>query len=146
MRRTKLNKDLIKEAEELLKDGHYAQTVAGYLGICEQTWYNWYNNGEKLAEMDEDELDEALRANKHNELYLEFFETVKRATNRAEIEAVRVIKKASEQSWQASAWYLERKFRERWGRVTADHQGDGDKDALDKFLNQVDNIAQEESE
>lgn len=137
--RPKLTWEVIDKAEELLKAGHYVVTVANYLGISEQTWYNWYNKGEKYSQMTEEEKLEYQNV----ELYVEFFDTVKRATARAEMDSVEAILKAGKKSWQAHAWYLERKFRDRWGRPTREEQGEGtDTSALDKFISQMSELAE----
>ena len=45
-----------------------------------------------------------------------FWREVKKAEARAENAAIQTIQQAAEKSWQASAWWLERKFKDRWGR------------------------------
>lgn len=99
-RKTKLTRKLINEAEKLIKLGNYTVTVCQYLGIHESTWYRWMNEGEV-----------AKRGLKR-----EFYESIKRAESHAEIRNVQIIQNAAQENWQASAWYLERKFHDRWGR------------------------------
>ena len=57
--------------------------------------------------------------------YFQFFQAVKRAEAEAEAAAVLHIKKAaSEGTWQAAAWYLERKYKDRWSRQDSlKHEG-----------------------
>lgn len=99
-RKTKLSRKLIQEAENLIKLGNYNVTVCQYLGIGETTWYRWLQEGR-----------EAERGLKR-----EFWEAIKRAESHAEIRNVQVIQQAGQDNWQASAWYLERKFPDKWGR------------------------------
>lgn len=133
--------DMIEEAEKLLKEGHYAKTVANYFGISEQTWYNWYNKGEEYSQMEDDEL-----INKPNAvLYIEFFESIKRANSRAEMDALNVIHKHSKRKWQAAAWFLERRFRDRWGKPHPDEVGSEGKAQLEQFLKGLDEIVDEDT-
>lgn len=90
----------MKEAESLIKLGNYNTVVCQYLGIHESTWYKWLQEGR-----------DAKRGIKK-----EFFDTIKKAESHAEIRNVQVIQNATNENWQASAWYLERKFHDRWGR------------------------------
>ena len=61
--------------------------------------------------------------------FFEFQEAVQQAEAVAEAERVRLILKAGKyDDWKANAWYLERKYPERWGRkeridahVTSEH-------------------------
>jgi hypothetical protein len=49
--------------------------------------------------------------------YREFRESIKRAEAQAEVVSVaRIRQAANEGTWQAAAWYLERKHGDRWGR------------------------------
>lgn len=137
-----LDYELIEKVEQLLKEGHYQKTVYEYLGISSQTWYNWINKGKELSQLDEEELLEIPNAI----LYIEFFDTVKRASSHAEMEAANMIKKHGKKSWQAYAWFLERRFRERWGRVNPDEAGHGGESQLDNFLKGLDNIVNKEEE
>lgn len=99
-RKLKLTRKLIDEAESLVKAGNYYSTVFQYLGIAETTWYRWLDEGKTES----------------SGLKKEFRERIKSAESHGEIRNVQIIQKAASKSWQASAWYLERKFPERWGR------------------------------
>ena len=46
-----------------------------------------------------------------------FFLECKKARALSEMKALNVIREASQSSWQAAAWYLERTASDRWGRV-----------------------------
>jgi hypothetical protein len=102
-RRSKLTKQLIKEAAELLEAGNYAETVAACVGVSEATWYSW--------------LKDAREGEKPSPLKTEFLDAIERATAEAEKKYVAVIEDASKQSWQAAAWWLERKLPKRWART-----------------------------
>lgn len=98
-RKTKLTKDLIEQAEKLIKLGNYNTTVTQYLGIHQSTWYKWMQDGE----------------NAKSGLKKELFDRIKSAESHAEIRNVQLIQNAGNNTWQAAAWYLERKFPDRWG-------------------------------
>lgn len=100
MRKTKLNnkiKDLIIEA---IADGNTNDVAAKLAGISPATFYNWMAKG-RAAEKG---------------IYRNFVDEVETAEARAIADAVKEIKKASRDYWQASAWYLERKDPANWGR------------------------------
>ena len=63
---------------------------------------------------------------------MEFLESVKKAEEKAKAYHLQQIRKASENgSWQASAWYLERKHPNEWGkqqRVELEHSGKVEQD------------------
>lgn len=99
-RKPKLTKELITDAENLIKAGNYTETVCSYLGIHKSTWYRWMQEGETSK----------------SGLKREFYDSIKGAEAFAEIRNVNVIQNAAKEIWQASAWYLERKFPDRWGR------------------------------
>jgi len=52
-------------------------------------------------------------------LYSDFADAVKKAEAEAEANALKAIKDATPQNWQAGAWYLERKYPDRFGRRVA---------------------------
>lgn len=114
-RKTKLTKKLINDAEKLIKLGNYNTTVCQYLGIHQSTWYKWLQEGEQAK----------------SGLKREFFDRIKSAESHAEIRNVQLIQQSANDTWQAAAWYLERKFPDRWGK----------KDKVDANLNHSGNVA-----
>ena len=99
-RKSKLTKELIDEAVNLIKLGNYACVVANYLGVSESTWYRWLQEGEQAK----------------SGLKREFWESIKKAEAVPEIRNVKIIQQAAEENWQAAMTYLQRRFPERWGR------------------------------
>jgi len=129
-RKPKLTKELQDRICQLISAGNYIKTACEASGISEQTFLNWKNWGEK----------------KGHGLYFEFFESVKRAEAIAIAKNVTVIQIASQNSWQAAAWWLERKYPKDWGRK--EHPGPTAKtdkapvaDAKTKLLGKLDDIA-----
>jgi transposase len=142
-RRTDLNPTIIANAKKLLEAGNYTTTVSDFLGISRQTWYNWNNVGEQfVTQLENGATEEELTAtNQDWKLYVEFFDTVRQSTATAEIKIVDGLVKSK--SWQAKAWWLERKFPDRWGMKERE-KDDGSTEALDKFLDGVADIVEED--
>jgi len=84
---------------EAIEGGNYATTAAEAAGIGKSTHYEWMEKGEQGIEP-----------------YAEYADAIKKAEAIAEQNAVKVIKEASRDNWTAGAWYLERKFPDKWGR------------------------------
>jgi len=100
-RKSKLTQKLVDEAAELIRNGNYANVACRALGISETSWYNWLKDAEN---------------ENTSPLKRVFFEAIKEAEAQAERDYLEVIKKASDKHWQAAAWWLERKFPDKWGR------------------------------
>ena len=108
--------ELTPEVEEsLLKNiraGVPIQTAAIAVGISRQTFHNWMKRGS----------DEAYRISKGEKLraseekFFYFFDTVMRAKEEAKAGHIAVVAKAGrEGDWRASAWWLQRQFRDEFG-------------------------------
>ena len=133
-----LTDKIIEEAATLLAEGHYAITICDYLGIDQGTWYNWILRGEEVRDAETDEIAEAVP---NYRLYFKFVTIIKASEAQAEMQMVKHIRSAAITSWQAAAWYLERKHRDRWGRIM--QTGSGDTKALDDFLTGLKALARE---
>jgi hypothetical protein len=138
----KITQERINLAAQLIKEGNFANVVAEAIGISERTWYNWmdqgeaiYNKYEDLLEEDEEAVKEELTERQW--LYLQFFQSIKKATALAEIEVVSIIQAHAKKNWYAAAWYLERKNQDRWALKKDVQGGDGKEDAIDKLLKGV---------
>ena len=100
-RRTKLNPDLQNQICEVLRAGNYIDAACAYVGISEQTYYDWAKRGEQ-----------------GEPLYAGFLEAVTKARSEAELRNVTLINRAAQSGqWQASAWFLERSHPRKWGRM-----------------------------
>ena len=111
-RPTKLNDDLQERLVKVIKAGNYIETASAYVGISKNTLYSWLRRGE--AEKVRREKGEKGKGSETK--YIRFSDAIERALAEAEIRDVLKIDRASESQWQASAWRLERKFPEKWGR------------------------------
>lgn len=132
-RPTKLNDELKEEILKVIRSGNYIETACAYAGIEKKTLYNWMKRGRSELER----LDKNPRAKmkKAEAIYVDFLHSIQKALAHAEIRDVAIIGKAAEESWQASAWRLERKFPDRWGR----------KDKVTQEINHSGEINQSES-
>jgi hypothetical protein len=99
--RSMLTPEVAERIVRLLRAGNYDEVAARGAGIAPRTLQEWLQRG---------------RAGE--EPYAELWDAVERA--RAEGEALHVarIAKAAEDDWHASAWFLERSYPERWGRIS----------------------------
>lgn len=100
-RKPKLTPELQRQLVGAISKGYYIQTACQLVGIGESTFYRWLEQGEKAK----------------SGPYREFWEALKRAEAYAEAKRVDNILKAGEMGdWKADAWYLERRYPERWAR------------------------------
>jgi hypothetical protein len=77
--------------------------------------YNWLERGKRERERLQVLEDETVTETEV--MYLEFLEAVEKARASAELRAVAQIQQAAATGqWQASAWYLERSYPQKWGR------------------------------
>jgi hypothetical protein len=85
-----------------IRAGNDKKVAAEMAGIGETTLYRWLEMADKSDSPKE---------------FREFRESLTQAEAEAEVAAVARIQQAAQNGrWQASAWWLERKYGERWGR------------------------------
>ena len=78
------------------------------------TVYDWLKQGARLN--DEIDKNPNIKISENDALLITLSNNIKKALAEAEMKDLSVIAKASEKSWQAAAWRLERRFPDRWGR------------------------------
>jgi len=88
----KYSPEMTKRICDFLKAGNTQKTSAIASGISEDTFYTW------MKEIPE------------------FSESVKRAEEEAVARNVAIINKAAQDTWQAAAWWLERRRRDEFGK------------------------------
>jgi len=106
-RKTKLlNKELRDNIIKLISEGNYVKTACLASGIPEQRYYDWLNKAD-------------LPGAEHD-IYRQFREELKRAEHENIAHNLKNIQSAGDKglpnSWQASAWILERKYPADYGR------------------------------
>ena len=110
--KTKLNDKLQSEICKYIEAGSYIKVACQAVGIDEQTYYDWLQKAERD------------KKRKVVSIYTQFAQSAKKAEAKAEVKNIAIIEKAAIDTWQAAAWYLERKYRNRWGqRSEIEHKG-----------------------
>ena len=98
-RKTKLTAERQKLITDALRGGNTRTASVGYGNIDYKTFLNWLRRGE-----DEEEG-----------IYVQFLQAVKKAEADAEVRNVALIQRAANDgTWQAAAWWLERRRPDRW--------------------------------
>jgi predicted site-specific integrase-resolvase len=98
MGKAKINPELIDLICGHLKEGNYDVVAAQAAGITRQTFYNWIRKGKAQREG----------------IYFDFYRRVEEAKSQGEVELITTIRKASNRTWTAAAWILERSRPQRW--------------------------------
>lgn len=99
-RKTKLTPEIERKLTSAIAAGNYHEVACSLAGISPATFYNWMKKGEQAK----------------SGQFLEFLEAIKKAEAIAEAKRIQMITEASETNWQAAAWYLERRYPDRWGK------------------------------
>lgn len=121
-RPTKLTPKVENVIVAAVERGNYIETAAALAGVSKNTLYDWLKRGAREAERLDRFPDE--KPDKKEKRYMDFSDALTRALAVAEDKDVQNIDKAAEEDWRASAWRLERRNSERWGK----------KDSLDANL------------
>ena len=101
MAKTKLNPTIKKQIGDNITLGMPLKFAAEAAGISEVTFYNWMNRGESESKGQ----------------FFEFHEYIKECQSKAvQLHLKLITKAATEGAWQASAWILERRHPEEFGR------------------------------
>jgi hypothetical protein len=134
---------------EAIKKGNFGSTAASLAGISERSYWRYLQQGEEAAPIIEEWNDliedwnsltdkqkiknQHLKPSEKNQPNPDqiakwlFWQDIKKAEAEAEAEALNIIHQiAKEGTFQAAAWYLERKFPSKWGRQdksTVTYQG-----------------------
>jgi transposase len=95
-----------------LSTGAYPDEAASAAGISRSTYYAWLARGRGAR----DSRDSDRPVEESDLPFLDLLDAVEQATTAAEIAALETIGRASsEGSWRAAAWFLERRYPEKWG-------------------------------
>lgn len=116
-RPTKLTPELQADLVRLIEAGNYVETAAGCCGVQPATVRDWVKRG--------------VRGHK---TYRGFSTALKKAEARAEASGVVRIRAAAKNQWQADAWFLERKFPQRWGRKSRDEPSEAAPPTVNVYL------------
>lgn len=114
--------DVKQRLLEALAGGNTVEAACNYAGVTEAAFYQWTRKGKAaLAKIDEGKEPDPIDLK-----YVKITEEIRKAQASAEIRAVALIQKASLDSWQAAAWWLERHRPKSWGRVYRHEVSGGD--------------------
>jgi len=94
-RHTKYSEETEEKICNALRAGNTQKASYEYAGISESTFFLWMRN------------------------FSSFNSAIKKAEADAEVSAVAIIKKAMPETWQAAAWWLERRKPDDYGRNLA---------------------------
>lgn len=109
----KINDSVIVAICEIIAQGVSRDVASVAVGIDKRTLYLWLERGRAGDEAE-------------NGRYILFAQMVEQADAEAEVNMVKNITKHSAQSWQASAWMLERTRPKRYGRRMVQPVDDND--------------------
>lgn len=90
---------------EYVANGNYYEVACRAAGVTKQAVDYWRKLVEQKVE--------------HAQKYADFFDALARASALAEANAVARISQGG-RDWQGPAWFVERRFRKRWGKVEAE--------------------------
>jgi len=110
----------IEDVTTAIQSGAYIESAAAFAGIHKDTFYAWLKRGARaLAAVYSEKtgLHNRKRIPVDERPYVAFSDAIKKAMGESELFDLGVITKAAKDgAWQASAWRLERKYPDRWGR------------------------------
>ena len=113
-RPTKLTPDIHRAIVTALEAGNYQDDSASYAGVSPAAFYNWMARGR----VERERLESGQKPRKSETPFLVFVDAVESARAKAAVRHVANIAKAANDGvWQASAWYLERSYPQKWGRL-----------------------------
>lgn len=108
-RPTKLTPETQAKICEALRAGNYFDTACAYAGISVSTGYEWIQRGKGEHP-----------TKKGGKPFSDFSDAIEKASADAETQSVALIMKAGTETWTARAWWLERRFPDKWGRQRID--------------------------
>jgi transposase len=112
-RRSSLTPVIHETIVNAVRLGMYLDDAAAIAGIGRSTLFLWLQKGQDIR--DSDRTDEELT--QHERDVVELLDAVEKARADATLRNIGVIQQAaSDGTWQAAAWYLERTNPKKWGR------------------------------
>ncbi len=119
----KYSPEIVKEICDYIQGGSSNIDSATMSGISEDTFYEWKKE------------------------HSEFSESLKKAEAIRKARLVALILTASESSWQAGAWYLERVYPSEYGRrETLKHEGNLVTGVTVEFIDKIEDVDKAEDE
>jgi transposase len=100
-RPTKYNEEVVQRITQALRAGNTRRASCAYAGISEDSFSRWMQDNATFAD------------------------AIKKAEGDAEVRNVAIIQKAADTTWQAAAWWLERKHKAEWSSRIEQTGADG---------------------
>jgi len=108
-RKPKLSKEMVDQICLYIENGNTNKDAVLLSGITETAFYQWKEKANRIKD--------AGRLNRsENEIYLYLLESIKKAESKFRAYHIGNINVASKKEWQASAWMLERRYPNEFGR------------------------------
>ncbi len=98
--KTKINRDLISKMCEHIEDGDTKTRACIVCGISQDTLYSWLK-----------------KADKEKGLFKELKEGIAKAEASFIQKHIKIVSDAGKSDWKASAWLLERKVKDEFGKA-----------------------------
>jgi transposase len=109
---TKLTEQVQKDLVKYISQGVYMRQACEYVGIAEQSVYNWMARGSnEILRLEANPRSKPLAKEAP---YVEFYKKIKTAENASEVRAVILWQKAIDGDWRAAKDFLARRFPDRW--------------------------------
>ena len=134
-RPTKLSSARQSDIVQALEAGNYFDASCEYAGITATTGYGWMKRGrEELARREKPNVKEGSKQWEKEQLFLEFFKAISRASANVEIGTVAMIQQAGkgvsakydkvgneispayQGDWRALTWFMEHRYPKKWGK------------------------------
>lgn len=134
-RRTRLTAERIAQIAALVADGVPGESAALVCGVRRTAYYDWMAKGrreiDRLAELGDPEASPAPSM----ALFTDLTDAVQKAQAMFEMRELANIRRAAESgAWQASAWRLERRMPEKYGKQWREPARDDARGALVKAI------------
>lgn len=107
----KLTEEIVYQVGELTALGVPIEIMAPALGVSDVSIYNWKKRGEELFQTGK------RPRSPHDRLCVELFKSRKKGQSRFIANNLKNIAVSASKNWQASAWLLERRFPNYFGRI-----------------------------
>lgn len=125
-KRTKFTPEVREIILEAIEAGNYYNVACSVAGVSYKTFREWIKRGRSA-----DPADAEYRA---------FRSAVKRAEAEGERKHLKCITDEAAQTWQAAAWFLERKYPKRWAK--RDIPPPAPRDKVDELVDELRAIRQ----
>ena len=111
----KLDAELIEKLVDALKDGATIDVACHFVEINRSTFYRWQEEAREIYRALGEGEKTPSKLTKRQKQLIDFLEQIYQATAEYELELLKEIRDKVPR-WQALAWILERRFRERYAR------------------------------